>query len=190
MEDIKDGFDIAVKPVVSLSRKGEIIFGEVSVLTGNGLGAFGSRTDYLPGGSPVFLAVGDLNHDGRPDLVTANGGTNTVTAMINRHGVAWESVPFAGAVARAVSVRAWPSPARTETAVSFALPGSSNVSVCVYDVSGRLVSTLARGTMTAGIHETRWDLAGGAGAKVTAGIYIVELRAGAERSTTRVAVLR
>ncbi len=43
--------------------------------------------------------------------------------------------------------------------------------------------------VTAGAHETPWDLGGGSGRRVHAGIYLVELRAGAQRTTTRVAVL-
>jgi hypothetical protein len=33
---------------------------------------FGAKTDYATGGHPISVAIGDLNGDGRLDLVTAN----------------------------------------------------------------------------------------------------------------------
>jgi hypothetical protein len=51
--------------------------GPVSVLLGNGNGTFQSPVDYKPAGAgPNSVAVGDLNGDGRPDMVAANGCGN------------------------------------------------------------------------------------------------------------------
>ena len=46
----------------------------VSVLLGNGNGAFAAATTYSTGGiaSPIALAVGDFNGDGKLDLAVAN----------------------------------------------------------------------------------------------------------------------
>ncbi len=46
----------------------------VSVLLGNGDGTFGPKADFGTGSRPYAVAIGDLNGDGRPDLVTANSG--------------------------------------------------------------------------------------------------------------------
>src|SRR5206468_1256241 len=43
--------------------------------------AFGPPTSYGIGGSPVWVAVGDLNGDGRPDLVVANSTTPFVSVL-------------------------------------------------------------------------------------------------------------
>ena len=54
----------------------------VSVFLGNGDGSFGPRTDYVTGFVPIFVAVGDLSGDGRPDLAVANRLSNTVSVLL------------------------------------------------------------------------------------------------------------
>lgn len=49
--------------------------------------------EIVVGGGPFELAVGDLNRDGRPDLVVANADLNTVTILLN-DGV----TPFSGKI--------------------------------------------------------------------------------------------
>ena len=46
--------------------------GSVAVRLGNGDGTFGLSIDYATGNAPSSVAIGDLNGDGHPDLVTAN----------------------------------------------------------------------------------------------------------------------
>jgi hypothetical protein len=60
----------------------------VSILLGKGDGTFTTPTDYVVGmGSwqsrPSSVAVGDFNGDGKPDLATANGYTDTVSILLN-----------------------------------------------------------------------------------------------------------
>jgi hypothetical protein len=55
----------------------------VSVLLGNGNGAFGARTDFTTGSQPNSVAIGDLNGDGKPDLVTSDYCcSNTVSVLL------------------------------------------------------------------------------------------------------------
>jgi hypothetical protein len=54
----------------------------VSVLMNNGDGTFAARVDYAMGDTPVTMAVGDLNADGRPDLAVA--GQKTLSILYNR----------------------------------------------------------------------------------------------------------
>ena len=60
---------------------GEI--GAVGVLLGNGDGAFKPVTTYV-GGQPVSIAVGDVDGDGKPDVVAANWEQGTVGVLIGK----------------------------------------------------------------------------------------------------------
>lgn len=55
----------------------------VSVLSGDGTGSFGPKTDYTIGGGPHSVAIADLNGDGKPDLAVTNYLSNTVSVLIN-----------------------------------------------------------------------------------------------------------
>jgi len=58
----------------------------VSVLLNNGDATFQPKLDYKTGGSPLSVAVGDLNNDREPDLATANG-TTAVSVLIDTPGL-------------------------------------------------------------------------------------------------------
>ena len=54
----------------------------VSVLLGNGNGTFQAQQTFATGNQPDSVAVGDVNGDGKPDLVVANGQSNTVSVLL------------------------------------------------------------------------------------------------------------
>jgi hypothetical protein len=60
--------------------------GNVGVLLGNGDGSFQASTTYTVGPAPRFLAAGDFNGDGFPDLAVPNtngGNPGSVSVLIN-----------------------------------------------------------------------------------------------------------
>lgn len=61
----------------------------ISVLLGQAGGGFAPVAIYNDAANshPVAIALGDVNADGRPDIVTTNGGTNTVGVLLGQAGV-------------------------------------------------------------------------------------------------------
>jgi Big-like domain-containing protein/VCBS repeat protein len=58
--------------------------GGITVLLGKGDGTFQNPINYSSGGPDAkFVAVADVNGDGRPDLVALNIGSNTVGVLLN-----------------------------------------------------------------------------------------------------------
>jgi len=74
------------KPDLAVANAGTCSdnFGTVSVWPGNGDGSFGPRSNFGTAGNPRSVAIGDLNGDGKPDLVTANAssGPGTVSVLL------------------------------------------------------------------------------------------------------------
>ncbi len=72
-----------------------------------------------------------------------------------------------------------PNPFNPSTTLSFTLPAPGNVSLTVYDITGRTVTELLRGFFSAGEHSAVWNAKGCA-----SGVYFAVLKAG-ERTETR-----
>lgn len=80
---------------------------------------------------------------------------------------------------------AYPNPFNPTTTINFALPNADQVVLSIYDVAGRRVATLVQGSMSAGYQSVIWNAQNNA-----SGIYIIELVAGKQRSTTKVALVK
>jgi hypothetical protein len=71
-----------------------------------------------------------------------------------------------------------PNPFRQSTVIGFALPVQSDVTLRVFDVSGRVVATLARGSYDSGYHTVHWSGRDERGRTVNTGVYIYTIEAG------------
>ena len=95
-----------------------------------------------------------------------------------------------GAV-RPVLHEAVPNPFNPTTAVAFDLPTQEAVSLCVFDLQGRLVRTLLGGEALAqGRHEAVWDGRDDAGRQVASGTYFFRLESGKHRETKRAVLVK
>jgi len=71
----------------------------------------------------------------------------------------------------------FPNPARAALKVSYALPRQTKVSVKLYDISGKLVRTLAMGEQAPGYYDATWDRKDAEGRSVSRGVYFCTLAA-------------
>ena len=106
----------------------------VTVLLGNGSGGFtaAAGSPFAVGTNPQSVAAADINGDGRPDIITANSGSNTVTVLLgNGSGgfSAAEGSPFAAGTSP-VSV----------VAADFNPDGSSGIAIA--DIGGGTMTVL------------------------------------------------
>ena len=83
-----------------------------------------------------------------------------------------------------------PNPARGTTSLRFAIPGAARVRLYIYDVSGRLVTTLVDGVEDAGWHSVSWDRRNWRGVRVSVGVYMAKLEALARTETRKVVMLQ
>jgi hypothetical protein len=134
----------------------------VSVLLGNGDGTFQTAKLFSADSStpPVFVAVGDFNSDGKPDLVTANGGFyaggNDISVLLgNGDGTFRTAVNYTvGANPTSVAVADFNGDGHVDVAVSDS--GSNNVSVLLSNGQGQLAAAT-----TCGVGNTPVSVAAG-----------------------------
>lgn len=83
-----------------------------------------------------------------------------------------------------------PNPFSGLTTISYQLPAATRVSLKIYNVAGQLVRTLVNGNQPAGFHSLKWDGADDQGQKMSAGVYLYRLDAGAATLTRKLVVVK
>jgi flagellar hook assembly protein FlgD len=83
-----------------------------------------------------------------------------------------------------------PNPFAAATRIAFGLREAADVSLVVYDVSGRVVRVLAQGPRAAERHEVEWDGRDEHHRPVASGVYFLKMKAGAFTQTRKMVVAR
>ncbi len=60
----------------------------------------------------------------------------------------------------------------------------------IYDITGRIVTTLIMDELTAGSHSLEWNLEDSSGTRVPSGMYQVRISSGLEATSTGMIVMR
>jgi len=86
----------------------------------------------------------------------------------------------------------YPNPATSATTINFTLsnPSPATSTLAIYDLSGRLVTTLVDDILDAGDYQACWDLRSDDGEKVASGVYVYRLTSGIEQESRRMVVVR
>jgi hypothetical protein len=161
--------------VVACGGGGTAPVHDVSVLVGNGDGTFAASTNLATGGLGYSVAIVDLNHDHRPDLLVGcvpGGGGGVLSVLLNTTpiiGVAGGPLPAAFELSDVA-----PSPTGGIGRVHFSVPRDARVRLTLTDIQGRRVVTLADDVYKRGRYEVAWDgrIDGG---RAPSGIYFVRL---------------
>lgn len=84
-----------------------------------------------------------------------------------------------------------PNPLTSGAQVRFDLARGADITLEVFDLSGRRVRTLARGAYPAGVHQRRWDARRDDGTAAGAGLYFIRMTGpGMPAQTARAVVVR
>jgi len=84
----------------------------------------------------------------------------------------------------------YPNPFNPATTIRFSLPKAAAVTLTVYDVTGREVTTLAHGAVSAGVHTVTWDGTNRFGSRVASGLYFYRLKAGAFEAVNKILLVK
>ena len=80
---------------------------------------------------------------------------------------------------------AYPNPFNPVTTFSYGLPIETDITLNVYDVEGRRITTLTEGIRTAGTHSVEWNAEG-----LPSGVYFVKLDAGEFTQTQKMMLVK
>ncbi len=148
----------------------------ISVLWGDGSGAFSGRSHYAAGEEPRAVALAHLSGARTlPDVAVAHGTINEIGILRN----AWAAAGVDDARAASDgSLICAPSPFSTSTRIHLHLPGGTSgarLELQLFDANGRWIETPWTGVVPAGSVTVDWDGRGADGRSVPAGAYYYRL---------------
>ena len=151
----------------------------VIVLTNDGRGQFTTEGMYPVSGVSSGRFVGDLNRDGLVDLVVADPQGQSLSVLFHR-GIETVVEKETDGGRRSypdeiVLCPSYPNPFNASTTIRYDVPIAGRMKLCIYDVVGQRIRTLADGRMEAGFHRAIWDGKDGNGRQVSSGIYLCQL---------------
>lgn len=125
-----------------------------------------------------------LSYAGKPNvrikfLNISNAGNNTYIDDININGV----VGIGEAEFAAANFGIYPNPSHGESTIAFELTKKCMVKVQVMDLTGRLVSVVADGFLSAGQQQFTFD-----GSNLTKGLYLVEVAIDGSRAVKKLII--
>jgi hypothetical protein len=128
-------------------------------------------------------------HDGKP----LGGEARDQQAVFDAFDTVWQTgisiVDLAARVPDVILEHVRPNPTRGAATMTYALPAPTDVDLALVDVQGRRLITLIHGKQPAGRHVVSWEGEQDGGRAIPAGVYFVQLRAGAETRTERLTLL-
>jgi hypothetical protein len=168
----------------------------VAILLGSCDGSFDNGSYYGAGDRPMSVAVGDFDNDGNDDLAVVNYNSNNIAILMNKLSGDLENRTERDLLLLRVNrfFQNYLDPFNPTPTITYEIPGNKRmqglVKLTVYDIRGRYVKTLVDADLPSGTHKVRWDGRNDRGESVASGIYLYTLKAGGERFTRKMTVLK
>lgn len=134
--------------------------------------------------SQAITYANDLIVDGDPgndetakdiaDIINNGGSVPSGMVPVNTRIITYDRLPELVPTELALGA-AFPNPSRGPLTIGFAMPRSGEVSLRIYDVTGRVVRTLVAGAREAGVYQEVWDARDDQGVAASPGIYFSRL---------------
>jgi hypothetical protein len=87
-------------------------------------------------------------------------------------------------------IRCSPNPFNASTTIDFRVPQDGNTTLRIYDITGRLVTTLVDQYLTRGSHNRQWNGTDSSGRMVASGVYLFRIEAGSFANTGKMVMLK
>jgi len=110
--------------------------------------------------------VGDFE----TDLTVLNSDADDVRIHVIGHAGIDAVDPSRAPLPASLAVRVWPNPGNAEFRIGYEIESAQDISLSLYDLTGRLVTILSQGHCTAGTHAVSWS-----GSAQASGLYFVRL---------------
>ncbi len=187
----KEGFRVKVK---NLSTKSSL-----SRITSDEMAAVGYNMTFVDLNDAHAARVGDvieISVDSPDLLIGVKPVRHIVTADDVKRGILEVEDLIAYEIpAETELLRNYPNPFNPETWIPYRLAEDADVTLTLYDSTGRVVRTLDLGHQTAAVYESRakaiyWDGRNRFGEQVASGIYFYSLSAGDFSATRKMLILK
>jgi len=136
---------------------------------------------------PRLFVFSDVDGDDSNDLIVA--AEECVAMYTSPYTTAIELV--SGIVpTRYLLLQNYPNPFNPITTIAYALPASSDVTLTIYNITGRTIKTFRQLHQPVGTYNIQWSGADDSGNPVSTGVYLCRLEAGDYSKTIKMVYLK
>jgi hypothetical protein len=134
------------------------------------------------------ITIKDYAYNKTPNQPIRAGRTSSVVASTNM--VANQQLNNEKVISKTIRLNVVPNPLSNSTTISFTLSHLQKVFIGIYDMTGRLIKTLANSELQQGTHQLVWNAKDEGGNAVVSGMYILKMQAGSYLETKKLIVAK
>jgi photosystem II stability/assembly factor-like uncharacterized protein len=147
----------------------------------------GASIELAPDAACTFEAVfaPDTSGDFETDLIVMNSDLDDVRIHVIGHAGIDAVDPSRAPIPASLAVRVWPNPGNAEFRIGYEIQRAQNISLSLYDLTGRLIANLAQGHQEGGAHVVSWN-----GSAQASGLYFVRLETETGQTTAKLMLVK